>query len=271
MIVHSGNHYLRTNAMDQGEGPSIILIHGMAASLNDWVYLTPALISSGYRVQALDLLGHGGSFKPGDPQDYHFDVLYDHLENWIGELRCNRRLHLIGHSLGGALSLRYVLNHPDAVQGLVLIDPLYSHFQLSFLMRLLRKYPIFGVLVYGLTPAWLISLLTKTEPSTGRRFPPMIHKNISAGYKRASPQILRIPRTVPDFTPQLYSVQNPTMVIWGERDATLKPASFPSLVAELPKGYGQSIPNCGHQPHLQEPAIVNRSIITFLESIKNCI
>ena len=98
----------------------------------------------------------------------------------------------------------------------------------------------------------------------GRNLPRWARQQVAIDIKRASPHILNLPRTVPDLTPELSRLQTPVQVIWGEKDLTLNPGSFPSLVSALPNSQGHPIPNCGHQPHLTQPEIVNQLVLSFL-------
>jgi pimeloyl-ACP methyl ester carboxylesterase len=109
------NYTDNINYVSYGEGPPVILIHGMAASLQDWDEFIPSLVSRGYRAIALDLPGHGESVKPEEPQHYHVDALYATLRDWIGSLHLEGPPLLVGHSLGGYLSLAYA-RHPEGAQ-----------------------------------------------------------------------------------------------------------------------------------------------------------
>ena len=80
----------------QGDGPSVVLVHGIAASNNDWVYMTPDLIDCGYRVIAPDLIGHGNSNKPQDPGCYTFTFLYQHFVDWITTVNNEQKIILVG-------------------------------------------------------------------------------------------------------------------------------------------------------------------------------
>ena len=72
---------MSTNFIVKGEGPPVVLIHGLAASLHDWDCLAPELAEAGYQAFALDLLGHGDTIKPTKASDYHIKVVYRHLED----------------------------------------------------------------------------------------------------------------------------------------------------------------------------------------------
>jgi pimeloyl-ACP methyl ester carboxylesterase len=251
------------NYVCQGEGPPIILVHGIAASLSDWEFLAPELISAGYCAYALDLLGHGESSKPDHDEHYHYVSLYQHLSDWIQGLQLKAPPVLVGHSLGGFLCLNYALERPKDLQGLVLINPFYSRQQLSPALRLVNRRPAIGERALKLAPLWLIKSILGWD-TQATNFSQRTRRQIAQDHKRASPKITHIIKTVPDLSARLGKINPPALVIWGERDRTLHPASFPALVACIPAAQGRRIEASGHQPHLEKPALVNRLILDFL-------
>jgi pimeloyl-ACP methyl ester carboxylesterase len=169
--------------------------------------------------------------------------------------------------MGGYLSLLYSLRHPARVRGLVLINPLYSAQQLRPLLQAVRRRPRVGEKALRHTPEWLMNLLLGWDPSKPADFPPEARRQIANDYKRASPHIIYITRSIPDLTPWLSRVSAPTQLIWGEKDHTLQPASFRRLAQLIPGAAALSIPGCGHQPHIGQPDLVNRQTLEFLGSL----
>lgn len=252
----------------QGEGPPVILVHGMAASLDGWFYQVPDLVAAGYRVYALDLPGHGESVKPGNPDEYHIEKIYARFEAWLTALNLDTPALLISHSMGGYLSLTYALRHPKAVAALVLADPFYSKKQLFPLMRLTVRQPALTARVFQSTPGWALrSLITWVKNFTVDH-PPEVLRQTFLDFRRASPQILFTAPTVRDLTPDLGGVVAPTLVIWGQHDLTLSPTSFPLLVASLPTATGRALPHCGHTPHLTRPDQFNHLTLEFLAACR---
>ena len=90
---------------------------------------------------------------------------------------------------------------------------------------------------------------------------------IAADYKRASPQILNITGSVSDLSARLDQIETPTMVIWGEKDMTLTPASFPQMVQALPHATGRPIQGSGHQPHIGQPEKVEKYLLEYLAAL----
>lgn len=249
----------------EGSGPPVVMIHGIGASLYDWASLSPTLAQNGYAAYALDLLGHGDSDKPSSPSEYKITRVYEHLCDWLDSLQLQEPVTLVGHSLGGYLSLQLALQRPAQVRKLVLIDPLFSLSQLSPILRWASRNPRLGERATRIAPAWLIHALLGWDPDAGRNFTPEIRRQIVIDYKRASPHFVYIAQNIPDLAPRLSQVNQQTLVIWGERDMTLSPRSFPAMAQSLPRAQAKSVPGCGHQPHIGKPEVVNRCILDFLK------
>ena len=260
------------NFVREGEGAPIILIHGLAASTYDWVDLIPALAGAGYCVYALDLLGHGRSFKPGDLNQYHIDRIFEHLDAWIDSLQLEQRPILIGHSLGGYLAIEYALRFPEKVRALVLADTFYTIEQVPPILRFHYKHPWINLGMISYAPKWLIRLAIEsgslfirngyTAPQTksGRA-------QTADDYKRASPGIYNILGTVRDLTPALPQVMAPALVIWGVHDQSLSPASFTLLADTLPRARRLAM-DAGHVPHQSHASEFNIHVLEFLQSLE---
>jgi pimeloyl-ACP methyl ester carboxylesterase len=101
-----------------GDGPSLVLVHGLGGAASNWVELAPALAES-YRVLALDLPGHGGSSPlPAAPSLTPFaDVVVA-----VAEREGLLPAAVVGHSFGGLVGLRLALRRPDVVRALLLLS-----------------------------------------------------------------------------------------------------------------------------------------------------
>jgi pimeloyl-ACP methyl ester carboxylesterase len=108
-------------AEDVGDGPVIVLVHGIASSSVTFRYLTP-LLSDKYRVISVDLLGFGESVAPPGTRftlEEHVAALRATLET----LKLKAPFILVGHSLGSLISARYAAQYPQRIARLVLISP----------------------------------------------------------------------------------------------------------------------------------------------------
>jgi pimeloyl-ACP methyl ester carboxylesterase len=258
------------NFVQQGEGAPVILIHGLAASLFDWTDLLPALASAGYAGYALDLLGHGESYKPARLDEYHIENVFDHFCSWLERLGHSTPLILVGHSLGGYLAMEYALRYPERVRALVLGNPFYSLQQLPPLLRIRYKGPLINTEMIERTPEWVIRLaidFTSMSIRNGYVLPEKVRKQTALDYKRSHPGIFNIPTTIRDMLPLAHRIAAPSLVIWGSRDQTLAPATFTKLAASLPHAQTATI-KAGHVPHQSHPEEFNRHVLGFLRMLE---
>ncbi|HVN16340.1 MAG TPA: alpha/beta hydrolase [Anaerolineales bacterium] len=262
----------KTNSIQEGQGAPVVMIHGLAASLHDWDDLIPELVQHHYSAYALDLLGHGESAHPRS-RAYQMDWMFDHMAAWIDSLNLNQPLVIIGHSLGGYLAIEYARRFPARTCGLILIDPFFRVTQLFPLLRLSYRQPAFEMAVIQWTPQWLLRIVIDlTSLSMGHsnggahNLPENIRTQAALDYKRTAPGVYNLPGHAADLTPYLPEIEQPTLVVWGTRDNTLKPASFEELIATLPHAEGKCV-RTGHVPHQSNSAEFNAMALEFLQRL----
>lgn len=253
----------KVHSVSLGSGSPVVLIHGLGASLHHWDYLIPELVAGGYRAHALDLLGHGHSDKPNDPQAYHIDSFYQHAEAWIEGLPIDEPITLVGHSIGGYLSIRYSLRHPGSVNRVVLVDPYYERGQLSLLLRLAISWPEISIRLMEVAPIRIVNPLVKHNKNIASNLSDRMVQQMATDYKLANPFMLYTTPTAKDLTPKLGSLTQETLVIWGEKDQTLTPKSFKRLVKMLPNAHSAPLSQAGHTPHLTLARTFNQQVLRF--------
>jgi pimeloyl-ACP methyl ester carboxylesterase len=109
-----------TNA--NANGRAVVLLHGKNFTAAHWAATIRALNDAGYRVIAPDQIGFGKSSKP-ERYQYSFAGLATNTLELLRSLGINRSA-IVGHSMGGMLAARYALTFPEAVERLVLVNPL---------------------------------------------------------------------------------------------------------------------------------------------------
>lgn len=262
------------NYVQAGAGAPVIMVHGLAASLHDWDMLLPELLTREYASYALDLLGHGKSPKPGKFDYYTSDSVFAHMSDWINSLELDEPIILIAHSLGGYLSLRFALRNPERVRALILVNPFYSQSQLPSRLHFLLRRPLFNARVIERTPYWLFRIVADvTSLQFGHSndnihtLPELVRIQTALDYKRAAPGIYNIPLTVQNLVTDLPRITQPTLVIWGARDQTIDPKTFPELVENLPNARSEIMPACGHVPHQCHAKEFNQKVFDFLDTL----
>ena len=238
------------------EGRPIVLIHGFGGDLNNWMFTQPALAQA-HRVLSVDLPGHGGSSKEVGAGD--LAALSGALAGFL-EARDIPKAHLVGHSLGAAVALRFALGKPAHPASLTLICPagfgaeINGDFIAGFIAATRRKQlqPVLERLVADKS---LVSrdmaedvLRFKRLDGAQAALTAIAEANFGGGTQR---EIL---------VSQLQKLDGiPIQVIWGAKDEII-----PARQAEaLPPSIAVHVlREAGHMPHMERAAEVNRLILS---------
>ena len=105
-----------------GQGPPVVLLHGLSATRRNVVQGSRALLRRGYRMIAYDARGHGAS---SPARSYGYPDLLEDLEAVLADLGLDR-VALVGSSMGAATAMAFALRHPDRTAALVEVTPAYN-------------------------------------------------------------------------------------------------------------------------------------------------
>jgi pimeloyl-ACP methyl ester carboxylesterase len=108
-----------------GEGPAVVLCHGITATRRYVLHGSRALERVGHSVVTYDARGHGESDPAPAAQGYGYPALVADLERVVAETVATEQFVLGGHSMGAHTAVAYALRHPQRVAGLVVIGPVY--------------------------------------------------------------------------------------------------------------------------------------------------
>jgi pimeloyl-ACP methyl ester carboxylesterase len=111
-----------------GEGPPILLLHGLTATRRYVVHGSRLLPRRGYRVISYDARGHGESDPPPGGAGYSYAELATDVGPVIGRAAGERRVVLAGHSMGAHTAVAFALREPEQLAALVVIGPVYPGF-----------------------------------------------------------------------------------------------------------------------------------------------
>jgi pimeloyl-ACP methyl ester carboxylesterase len=111
----------RIHYLDEGTGPTLLLVHGLAGQMHNFTYSLLAKLRRDFRVVILDRPGSGYSTRPAGASAT-ISAQARIVSRFCEELKLGRPL-IVGHSLGGAIALALALNHPEQVAGLALLAP----------------------------------------------------------------------------------------------------------------------------------------------------
>jgi len=97
---------------------TIILLHGFTGSLEDWRYVS-SMLDTGYNYVGIDLIGHGKSESPENPEAYTIDEVIVQINGIVLHLNLHKVI-LLGYSMGGRCALNYAVKFPEKVEVLIL-------------------------------------------------------------------------------------------------------------------------------------------------------
>ena len=257
--------------VDEGEGPPLLLIHGLGGSIHNW---TPVIehFKDDYRVIALDLPGCGKSEIPDD--DYSLDFFARHIRGLLAELGVERA-SVAGHSLGGMISLHLALNHPEMVENLILVDNAGSHYFPGILKRLLRRIPprlLKRFLLFFISYLARIRVFRRAVGVQNiNQYTDALVANAVALADR--PDIdeyldayIETARTALDvsYHERLDEISKPTLIIWGQNDLAISLKVGQEENKKIRGSFLVSIPQADHVVQLDQPEIFNAAVARFL-------
>jgi 3-oxoadipate enol-lactonase len=223
-----------------GEGPPVVLCHGITATRRYVLHGSKALARAGYTVVTYDARGHGESDPAPVGEGYGYPELVADLERVVEAEVGAARFFLGGHSMGAHTAVAYALRHPDRVAGLALVGPVYTGeirpSSLEYwdgLAAALEADGVDGFVAYidekqGIDPRWRDSVLRFTR-----------ERLLAQRHPEALAQALRqVSRSRPfGSLEELGSLEVPTLVVASNDDAD------PGHPYAAAAAYAQALPN----------------------------
>lgn len=246
--IRPGRHLSVTHHRGTTQADTVVFFcHGAGGNQDQWRHLWQALKSEGYSLVAWDLLGHGASAKPRQPQAYAWN---EYVADYLAILGRYARVHhlIVAHSFGTGLTLSALLAKPpipiDAA--LLLGTQLHRPGRVGGLMRL---------------PAWVLEWL---RPVLAKGFRQL------AWHPTADPALVAYEETVTQHNPlhmfkalmkhaqwpdaeAVPSLILPVSVLAGDSDGLTPASAGQALARHLPNADFQVLERCGHQLMLEKP------------------
>ena len=245
-------HGNRVSFLRAGDGPPLLLLHGIAGSCETWAPLIPALADD-FTVIAPDMLGHGSSAKPrGD------------------------------YSLGGGVAMQFAYQFPTHTDRLGLVASGGLGEDVNVFLRA-ATLPGAELVLPLITKAWVTGagrrlgdLLGAVGLKPGADITEIARGYASLADGEARAAFLSTARSVIDHRGQRVSARDrlylaeavPTMIVWGERDRII-PVSHGNWAAEAMPGSRFTVfDDAGHFPHLDRPLPFARALTRFVKETK---
>jgi pimeloyl-ACP methyl ester carboxylesterase len=259
----------RVRYLDTGEPgdkrPTVVLLHGFASSMGNWVGVIPAL-KADHRVIALDLKGFGWTDRP--PGDYSPQA----QAKLILELMTQRGVEqaaLVAHSWGSSVALALTLDSPERVSRIALYDAWVYEEQLPTFFLWARAGSL-GELLFWLfykeQPALKVASAFYDQRYVTQELVDEVERQINRpGTSAAALAAVRGQRY--DLVQARYKgIDKPVLLMWGREDAVTPLWVGERLVRELPDARLVVYPGCGHFPMIEALAASNRELKAFLDA-----
>lgn len=269
-------HGHRVSYRTGGEGPVLLLIHGITGTSEQWNDAFP-LLAEHHTVVAPDLLGHGESAKPrGDYSLGAYAVMIRDLMIALG----HHRATVVGHSLGGGIALQFAYEYPVFTERLAVVSSGGLGREVHLLLRAATLpgaelvLPLMAherVLSVGILAG---QLLRRLGLDAAPDLTEMARGYASLGDADARQAFLHTLRAVLEPGGQRVSATDrlylagmvPTLIMWGRRDPLIPCAHAESAHRAMPGSELEIFESSGHFPHIDQPVRFARALIDFIDS-----
>lgn len=259
-----------------GEGPDVVLIHGMINSSRHWEGVATRLAGS-HRVIAPDLVGHGDSATPRG--DYSLGAHAASIRDLLAAIGVGRAT-IVGHSLGGGVAMQFFYQFPQLTERLALVSSGGLGHDVSPLLR--------GAALPGSAALLRVATQPRLVAGIGAAGTRLRARGNSSGvYLQAVARalgplqepgsrraFLETLRAVIDVRGQRVSARDrlyllgemPTLIVWGERDRTIPIEHGRAARRSIPNCRFVSLPGVAHFPNLEDPEGLAAALRDFLEA-----
>jgi pimeloyl-ACP methyl ester carboxylesterase len=244
-----------------GRGRPVILLHGWLESWGLWQE-TMDYLGNNYRTYAIDFWGFGESDNPRDSFTVpDFVILVNDFMEKLGI----KHAPLVGHSMGGTVSLSMAINYPEKVSKVVVIGSPIEGSSLSVLLKLASIRTI-AKLVYGMMDALKFGIRLAAPIITREsQWPAMIHNDLNHVTMESFLLSISSLRQT-DLTQQLAPIYQPVMGMYGDRDVIVNPNQWSILDRYLQRVRIERFKHAGHFIMLDEPDQFKNTLKSYLDS-----
>ena len=243
-----------------GRGRPVILLHGWLGSWGLWQE-TMAYLGQYYRTYALDFWGFGESGKKRETyavQD--FVSLVDQFMSQLGIVRAP----LVGHSMGGTVSLSVAIKYPDRVSKVVVVGSPIAGSSLALPLKWAGYRPI-AFMLFNMMGLFRFAMrIASPFICHDPRFPDMMDRDLSrTTVESFLRSIASLRRT--DLRPMLDTIRVPVMGMYGDKDNIVHPMQWKPLVIGVKQNRTERFPKAGHFIMLDEPEPFMQTLKSFLD------
>lgn len=255
---------VKLNYEIQGEGPVIVLIHGLGQRLEEWRFQINDFLAAGFQVLRFDLRGHGKSdFNLNE--EISIDTYAHDMNVLLLKLQIEKA-HIIGFSLGGLVAQAFYRFYVEKVNSLVLVatyaslpEPLRSEFLEERL-----------ILIDGENGMDKLGRMVAERSFTPQASPEIVKamENLVASNDLAAYRAAIIAGGMADSTDILDNIKVPCLIIVGEDDITTPPAFSYFLHENIEDSILEIVPEVRHLLIQEKAEIFNNKVLCFLKTLK---
>lgn len=243
-----------------GRGRPVVLLHCWLGSWNYWFPTMEYLAEHDFKTYALDFWGFGESANQGSFSVSEYVEMVDQFMERMGL----DRARVMGHSMGGTVSLSLALAYPNRVSKVAVVGSPIVGSGLALPLKLSGYREIASLLysIPGLLPS-VIKLLSLTYAKDWRTLYDMLKKDITRTTMESFSASIRDLRFT-DLRPQLHELRIPTMGIYGRRDNVVNPKQGELIRKGVKSHVVHYFVHSGHFPMLDETDNFHTTILEFL-------
>ena len=277
-------HYVDFGGAD--DGPAVVLVHGLGGSHLNWDLFAP-LLTPHARVWAIDLPGFGRSEPRGRPTSVQANVavLQRFLDEVVGE-----PVLLIGNSMGGMISILAAGERPDAVTGLVLLDPAVPGPRRALDPLVAVTFALYALPFVGERFLWW----RRTRQSALARVREMLHlcgvdpdrlpaevidrsvtlleeredvEGMDKAFLAAARSLVKLLVDPRRYRKAMASIDDPVLLVHGDRDRLVPVAAARDIARRHPDWRYLELPDVGHVPQLQAPDRLATDVLEWMRTV----
>jgi pimeloyl-ACP methyl ester carboxylesterase len=275
-LQHVTLHGHRVGFRRTGEGPLIVLLHGITSTSHVWLDAM-AKLGERYTVIAPDLLGHGRSAKPRG--DYSLGAYASGARDLIGLLGFEAGT-VVGHSLGGGIALQFAYQFPEYCERLVLVSSGGLGQEVHALLRA-GAIPGSEFVMPLIAPSWAVRAGAAVAQfmarfgvqagpdlaETARGYASLADRETRAAFLHTLRAVIDLDGQRVSATDRLYLAEGlPTLLIWGTRDPIIPVEHGRAALERLPRSRLVEFEGAGHWPQLDDPDRFVAEIAEFVET-----
>lgn len=245
-----------------GEGPAVVLVHGLGMRLEMWQWQLSAL-SKKYRVITYDLLGHGSSSPPPTPPT--LTLFSEQIVGLLTHLNIEQSA-VVGFSLGGMIARRFAIDHSERLSALAILNSPHDRTQeqRNAILKRVNQSEKEGTrgTVEPALQRWFTDEYRKDNPEIMN----LIREWILSNDQKVYPKIYRVlAASDEELVVDLPNVTHPTLVMTGEEDFGNSVEMSVSMAKSIPNAELVILSNLRHMALAEAPELVNDALVSFLD------